>query len=327
MKKTTSLVFILSSIWMGMSQEPTPATEAAEDFDLNAVMAVMENAEDLEDLEKKINDSENQVNNLDLNKDEEIDVVKIVEYDEGNTGLLVLRAVLGESEFQDIATIEIEKHGEDDISLQVIGDPELYGEDYILEPAPEDSGNTGGGDSFFEPSESLKTLGMAVFVSVHRWRPIRPLFRVGRVAFVSSVVWRPYPAWFVVRRPILRSTWRSRTRRYNRNRYRSSRNRYSRNASRMYSNKRKKSNTAMKNAGPKPTANPNSNKTSANQAQKSTQTSAKSTNVSSMSTTQSSEKSSTQQKKQGASTNTKATTRTGSQQKSRNNSPPVRKKN
>ena len=67
------------------AQEQIPATEAGEDFDLNAVMQVLENAEDLADFEKKLNDKDNQINNLDLNNDEEIDVVKVVEIDESNT--------------------------------------------------------------------------------------------------------------------------------------------------------------------------------------------------------------------------------------------------
>ncbi len=54
-------------------------------------MSVMENAKDLADLKKKINDSENQINNLDLNKDDEIDIVKVVELDEKKKPLTQLR--------------------------------------------------------------------------------------------------------------------------------------------------------------------------------------------------------------------------------------------
>jgi len=80
MKKIYSLIsFLFLFILNVHAQELTPATEAGEDFDLEAVMSIMEDAEDLADLEKKINDSETQINNLDLNKDEEIDIIKIVE--------------------------------------------------------------------------------------------------------------------------------------------------------------------------------------------------------------------------------------------------------
>jgi len=263
-----TIVLIFFSILTLGAQEPTPATEAGEDFDLNAVMSVMENAEDLADLEKKINDSEYQINNLDLNKDDEIDIVKVVELDEKETRVLVLRAVIGENDYQDVATIEIEKHSDTEISLQVIGDPDLYGADYILEPAPEETsgGNHGGGDSYFDFIEIPEFSSAAVFVSVHRWRPIGPLFVVGRVAFVSAVSWGAVPVWFVIRRPIARSSWRGRSRRYSNNRYRSSKTRHSRNSSRMYSNNRKKSTTAKKNVGGKPAANNSPAKASTTQS-------------------------------------------------------------
>ena len=246
-------IISVACLFVIQAQEQTPATEAGEDFDLNAVMTVLEDAEDLQDFEKKINDAENQVNNLDLNNDDEIDIVKVVGVDEENTRLLILRAVLGENDFQDIATLEIEKHEEDQISLQVIGDPDIYGPDYIVEPA-EESGSTGkkgGGDSWEELPEVHRYFGPPVFVSVHLWRPIRPLFVVGRVIFISAVVWRPVPAWFIITRPIARATWRNRTRRYRRSRYRTAKVRHSRRARNMYSNKRRNSAVARNNFGAK----------------------------------------------------------------------------
>ena len=250
------LIMSVACIFVMQAQDQTPATEAGEDFDLNAVMTVLEDAEDLQDFEKKINNAENQVNNLDLNNDDEVDIVKVVEVDEENTRLLILRAVIGENDFQDVATIEIEKHEEDQISLQVIGDPDIYGPDYVVEPA-EESGSTGkkgGGDSWDELPEVHRYFGPPVFVSVHLWRPIRPLFRVGRVIFISTVVWRPIPTWFIITRPIARATWRNRTRRYRRSRYRTATRRHSRRARNMYSNKRRNSSVARNNFGAKPGA-------------------------------------------------------------------------
>lgn len=264
-------------IYTNQAQEQTPETEAGEDFDLNAVMEVLQNSEDLADFEKKINDEENQVNNLDLNKDDEIDIIKVVEYDEDNTRVIVLRAVLDENDFQDIASIEIEKHSEEEISLQVIGDPDIYGPDFIVEPAPDDSSQGQGGGNYFKPLAELPdVLTAAVFVSVHRWRPIRPLFVVGRIAFVSAVVWRPMAVWFVIRRPIARSHWRARSRHYRSARYRSSRARHSSHGKRMYSNNRKKSNVAKKNAGPKPSPNKGPNSGPSKQPKKATTSPSKS---------------------------------------------------
>lgn len=241
MKNIIALILLLFLMPLfGNSQELTPATEAGEDFDLYGVLGLFEEAEDLEDFEKKINSEDNDINNLDLNKDEEVDMVKVIEHKGGSTHLLILQAVLGENDAQDIATIEIEQHAEDQISLQVIGDPDIYGPNYILEPAPEESNIR-----IYSP--------MAVFVSVHLWRPVRVLFRPGRAVFVSPIVWRPRPPWFRPWRPIPRSSWRARANRWHSPRYRSARTRHSPRGRNMYTTQRRTSPTAKKNFGPAPT--------------------------------------------------------------------------
>ena len=227
------------SIYFVNAQEQTPATEAGEDFDLYGVLGLFEEAEDLADFEKKINSEDNDINNLDLNKDEEVDMVKVIEKKEGNTHLLILQAVLGENDAQDIAIIEIEKHAEDQISLQVIGDPDIYGADYILEPAPEES-------------SIRKYSYVAVFVSVHLWRPVRVIFTPGRAVFISPIVWRPRPVWFRPWRPIPRSSWRARANRWHNPRCRSARTRHSVRGRNMYTTQRRTSPNAKKNYGPKP---------------------------------------------------------------------------
>jgi hypothetical protein len=236
---TQLLLFLLCFVY---AQEQTPATEAGEDFDLYGVIGLFEESEDLADFEKKLNSEDNDVNNLDLNKDEEVDMVKVIEHSENNTHLLVLQAVLGESDVQDIATIEIEKHSENEISFQVIGDVDIYGPDYIIEPAPEEG--------------SIKSYGtMAVFVSVHLWRPVMVIYSPGRVVFVSAVFWMPRPIWFRPWRPIGRSTWRGRANRWHNPRCRTSRSRHSVRGRNMYSTQRKTSPAAKKNYGPKPSPN------------------------------------------------------------------------
>lgn len=255
MQKSILIILLLfvSSILYG--QDQTPATEAGEDFDLYRVVELFEEVEDLEEFEQKINDEETEINNLDLNKDDEIDIVKVIEYQDGETHVLVLQALLSETDAQDMATIEIEKHSDGEISLQVIGDPDIYGPDYIVEPAKEE-----GSIAAYRP--------MAVFVSVRLWRPVVVMFRPGRVVFRSAVVFRPRPPWFRVRRPIGRSTWRARARHSPRVSH--TRARHSVRGRNMYSSKRKTSAVARNNAGPKPGPNtgPNTGPSHSNQKKK-----------------------------------------------------------
>ncbi len=235
--KIVSIVGIfLTSILFAQAQDP--ATEAGEDFDLYAAISLFENAEDLEDYEKKLNSQDNDVNNLDLNKDDEVDLVRIVEISEGNTKVLVIQAVIGEDDYQDIATIELEKFGESEISCQIIGDEEIYGPDYIIEPS--------------EETASLNNYSsMAVFVSVHMWSPVRIIFLPGSVLFVSAITWRVHPVWFRPWRPIGRSTWHGRSARWHSPRFHHSKSRHSPRGKNMYSTQRKTSPAAKKNYGPK----------------------------------------------------------------------------
>ena len=261
MKKILMTVQVIAlMICSATAQEQTPATEAGEDFDLYGVIGLFEESEDFEDFEKKINSEDNDVNNLDLNKDEEVDIVKVVEYTDGNTHVLALQAVIGDNDFQDIATVEIEKHSESEISLQVIGDPDIYGPDYIIEPAPEE-----GSIRSYRP--------MAVFVSVHTWRPIGFVFRPGRVVFVSAIVFRPAPVWFHVRRPIGRSSWRGKSKRWHNPRCRTSKSRHSVRGRNMYSSKRKTSPKAKSNFGPSPSPGKGTAASPSNQKKKSAATS------------------------------------------------------
>ncbi len=236
--KVLVMVFAFVALIM-QTKAQTPATEAGEDFDLFAAMDLFEDSEDLEDFEKKLNSQDNDVNNLDLNKDGEVDMVRIVEHSEGNTKVLVIQAVLGENDFQDIATIELEKHAENEISGQIIGDEEIYGPDYIIEPASEEA--------------SLNNYNsMAVFVSVHLWSPVRVIFRPGRVIFVSAIVWMPRPIWFHPWGPIAIVTWRNRVMRWHSPRFRHTKARHSPRGKSMYSSRRRSSPNAKKNFGPSP---------------------------------------------------------------------------
>ena len=258
-----TLALLLATTIIAKSQDQTPATEAGEDFDLYRVIDLFEEVEDLEEFEQKINDESTEINNLDLNKDDEIDIVKVVEYQDGNTHVLVLQAMLSETDAQDMATVEIEKHSDGEISLQVIGDPDIYGPDYILEPAKEE-----GSIAAYRPT--------AVFVSVRLWRPVVVMFRPGRAIFVSAVVFRPRPPWFRARRPIGRSTWRARARHSPRVSH--SKARHSAIGRNMYSSKRKTSTVARNNAGPKPGPNtgPNTGPSNSNQKKKAATSSASS---------------------------------------------------
>ncbi len=211
--------------------EITPATEAGEDLDLYGVLELFQEAEDLESFEKALNDEKSEVNNLDLDENGEVDYIRVVEHVEGNTHVIILQVPLGENEYQDVATIEIEKKGEEDYTLQVVGDEEIYGEDYIVEPDP-------------EPEDKSTVVVIATV------RIVRLIFAPGYRPWISPWRWLHYPGWWRPWKPVARSIHMSRVRRFHKSHFRHTKVRRSPRASSVHQKHRRSSKKAVKKKNP-----------------------------------------------------------------------------
>ncbi len=109
-------------------------TDISDNLDLEAVASLFGECENLEDFEKRLNDPDTQISNLDLNEDGEVDYLRVVENSKDGTYLITLQVVLGDDLYQDVATIDVEKDSEGETQVQVVGDVYMYGPDYIIEP-------------------------------------------------------------------------------------------------------------------------------------------------------------------------------------------------
>lgn len=103
-------------------------------LDLEAIATVFGESKTIDDFEYKLNDYRNQVSNLDLNNDGYVDYLRVIKQYNRNTHVILIQAVLGNSYYQDVASVVVGKdvYGRD--YIQFIGDSYLYGNDYILEP-------------------------------------------------------------------------------------------------------------------------------------------------------------------------------------------------
>jgi hypothetical protein len=110
------------------------SSEISDNLDLRAVASVFGDSQNLEDFERRLNDPKLQISNLDLNYDNQVDYLRVVESVEGYTHLIVIQSVLGLDTFQDVATIEVERDQNNQVSIQVVGDVYMYGTNYIYEP-------------------------------------------------------------------------------------------------------------------------------------------------------------------------------------------------
>ena len=107
-------------------------SNVGENLDLEAVASVFGEAKDLEDFEKKLNDPDTQISNLDLNKDNEVDYLRVIESSKGDSRKVTIQAVIGKDKYQDVATINVEE-GEDS-QVEVVGDVSMYDSSYVIYP-------------------------------------------------------------------------------------------------------------------------------------------------------------------------------------------------
>jgi hypothetical protein len=184
MKATTLLLIAMLFGITGFAQVQDSTGLEGDNLDLNGVMELFKESESVEDFEKKLNTEENGVNNLDLNEDGEVDYIKVIDHADSSSHALALQVDVSEDEAQDVAVIEMDEVDKETVNLQIIGDEELYGEDYIIEPADERDVN--------------------VVVNVWSWRPVMFIYGPRYKPWVSPWRWRVYPTWY---HPWRRVTW------------------------------------------------------------------------------------------------------------------------
>jgi len=174
------MITIILTMCVGLvyAQETTivaAASEAAEGLDLQAVGELFKEAEDLEAFEKALNDPDVGVNNLDLDDNGEVDYICVVDQVYDDTHVIILQVPLGEDDYQDVATIEVEKTDDDEYNMQVHGNEDIYGEDYYVAPS---------------------------VVHIHTWPIITWMYRPVYRPYVSVYRFGHYPRWWVRRAPV-----------------------------------------------------------------------------------------------------------------------------
>ncbi len=131
-----ALFFLIGNklLWAQEDVTVTADSDVASGLDLQAVGDVFKDSKNLDDFEKNLNDPDNGINNLDLDNDGNVDYIRAMEKTQDNTHLVVLQAQLGKDDYQDVATIEVQKD-KDDYNVQIQGNEDVYGKDVYVVPA------------------------------------------------------------------------------------------------------------------------------------------------------------------------------------------------
>ena len=120
------------------AQDVTTITASSDDIsdnlDLEAVASVFGESKDLEDFEKRLNDPETKISNLDLNNDGEVDYLRVMETAEKNVHSISIEAVIGKDQYQEVAVIDVQKDSKGTTQVQVVGNVDMYGPNYYITP-------------------------------------------------------------------------------------------------------------------------------------------------------------------------------------------------
>lgn len=158
-----------------------------DNLDLYGVLELFKKSESPEAFEKALNSESNEVNNLDLNGDSKIDYIKVIDHFENDAHAFILQVPVNETEVQDIAVIEIEKKGIEEADIQIVGDEDFYGKDYIVEPAE---------------NKSVDYLRGGVYINVWGWPVVRHIYGPKYIIWISPWYWGYYPVWWKPWKPV-----------------------------------------------------------------------------------------------------------------------------
>jgi hypothetical protein len=105
-----------------------------DNLDLYAVLDLFQKSKTIEDFEKSLNSEKTGINNLDLDLDKKVDFIKVETKQKGEDFTFILQVDVSKTEKQDVAVILVSKDKNKKVTMQIIGDKDLYGEGYIVEP-------------------------------------------------------------------------------------------------------------------------------------------------------------------------------------------------
>jgi hypothetical protein len=107
---------------------------AGDNLDLYAVLDLFLKSKTIEGFEKSLNEQKTGINNLDLDLDKKVDFIKVVTKKDGDSYTFILQVAVSKTETQDVAVILVNRDKDKKINVQIVGDEDLYGKDYVIEP-------------------------------------------------------------------------------------------------------------------------------------------------------------------------------------------------
>ena len=105
-----------------------------ENLNLQAVASLFGQCRTMEEFEYQLNNPDNQLSNLDLNHDGYVDYIRVMDVLRNGQHTIYLQDVIGQSRFENLARLIVERDYSGRSAIWIIGNEQIYGENYILQP-------------------------------------------------------------------------------------------------------------------------------------------------------------------------------------------------
>jgi hypothetical protein len=172
---------------------------AGDGLDLYATLDLFQNSKTIEAFEKSLNDPSTKINNLDLDLDKKVDFIKVVtekkEKKDDDSHMFILRVDVSKKEAQDVAVILLDRDKDKKVSLQIVGDEELYGKDYVIEPKGNSSVTPNPGYKGPDPV-TVTVEAPATNVVVQQAPVVQYVYSPAYVPYYPPYYYGYYPGWF-----------------------------------------------------------------------------------------------------------------------------------
>jgi hypothetical protein len=204
MKKTfllylTAAMFLLTQPVFSQEDSTALLGLPGDNLDLYAVLTLFQKSKTIEGFEKSLNDEQTKINNLDLNLDKKVDFIKVItpkneKKDKKDSSYsFILQVDVTKTETQDVAVILLNKE-KGVVSLQVVGDEELYGKDYVIEPKGTSSITANPGYTGSDPV--VVNVPATTTVVVQSAPIVQYVYSPAYVPYYPPYYYGYYPPWF-----------------------------------------------------------------------------------------------------------------------------------
>jgi len=166
-----------------------------DNLNLYAVMDLFRESETLEKFEKNLNDEKNKINNLDLDGDNYVDYITVSDYVDGNDHTIVLSVAVSKYEKQDVAAFTVNRLNNGSVQIQLIGDEELYGKNYIIEPIYDDN-NVGTPNPGYKGNQQNITVVQTTTYETASWPMMLYIYQPNYVIWRSGWYYGYYPSYW-----------------------------------------------------------------------------------------------------------------------------------